>query len=202
MELYIVRHGQTEWNKEKRLQGSTNIMLAEEGIEAAKKTGVALKETSFDKIYSSPLTRAYDTASYIRADRNIELVKDERLKELCFGNLEGQVVDEMLKDPKSHFQNFFDKPHLYIPDDMGETLNNLKARASNFLVNEIEANEKNFNRVMIVGHGALNKALMAHIKKNKLEEFWTGAVQKNCNVIIVKLEDNIYEIIDEERKFY
>ena len=75
MELYIVRHGQTEWNKERRLQGSADIMLAKEGVEAAKKTGTALKNVAFDKIYSSPLTRAYDTACYIRADRNIEIVK-------------------------------------------------------------------------------------------------------------------------------
>lgn len=202
MELYIVRHGQTEWNKERRLQGSTDIMLTKEGIEAAKKTGTALRKVAFDKIYSSPLTRAYDTACYIRADRNIEIVKDERLRELCFGNLEGQVIEDMQNDKESHFKYFFDKPHLYIPDDKGETLYNLKERTRNFLVNEIEANEKNLTRVMIVAHGALNKALVAHIKKNSIEEFWMGGVQKNCSAFVVKLEDNIYEIIDEEKRFY
>ena len=53
MELYIVRHGQTVWNKEGRLQGSADIMLSEDGIELAKKTGEALKNVYFDKIFSS-----------------------------------------------------------------------------------------------------------------------------------------------------
>lgn len=202
MELYIVRHGQTVWNKEGRLQGSADIMLNEDGISLAVKTGEALKNVHFDKIYSSPLKRAYDTACYIRGDRNIPIIKDERIRELCFGNLEGQRMEDMRKDPSSHFTNFFDAPHLYVPDEKGETLDELRARGRDFLVNEIESNEDDYTRVMIVAHGAMNKALMAHIKKNKPSEFWTGGVQKNCNVIIVRLNQGKYEIIDEEKIFY
>ena len=116
MELYIVRHGQTVWNKERKLQGSTDIMLNEEGIRLAKLTGEGLKNIFFDKIYSSPLKRAYDTACYIRGDRNIPIVKDERIRELCFGDLEGRNMDEMSADKSSHFQHFFDEPQLYVPD--------------------------------------------------------------------------------------
>ena len=120
MELYIVRHGQTVWNKERKLQGSTDIMLNEEGIRLAKLTGEGLKNIFFDKIYSSPLKRAYDTACYIRGDRNIPIVKDERIRELCFGDLEGRNMDEMSADKSSHFQHFFDEPQLYVPDERGE----------------------------------------------------------------------------------
>lgn len=202
MELYIVRHGQTIWNKEGRLQGSADIMLNENGINLAKKTGEALKDVYFDKIYSSPLKRAYDTACYIRGDRDIPIVTDSRIKELCFGKLEGQKIEDMKKDPLSHFTHFFDAPHLYVPDEQGETIDALKERAGDFLVSEIEANEEIFTRVMIVAHGAINKALMAHIKQNKPEDFWKGGVQKNCNVIIVRLNQGKYEVIDEEKIFY
>lgn len=202
MELYIVRHGQTVWNKAGRLQGSTDIMLNEEGVSVAKKTGEALKDTHFDVIFSSPLTRAYDTACYIRGDRDIPVIKDERIKELCFGDLEGQVMSEMRKDENSHFQHFFDEPHLYVPDEKGETLEHLIERGRDFLIKEIEANEKNFKRVMIVAHGAMNKALMSHIKKNEIEDFWSGGVQKNCNVIIVELNDGKYNVVEEEKIFY
>ncbi len=202
MELYIVRHGQTVWNKEGRLQGNADIKLNEDGVLLAKKTGEALKNVRFDKIYSSPLVRAYDTACYIRGDRDIEVIKDDRIRELCFGNLEGQKMEDMRKDSTSHFTHFFDAPHLYVPDEKGETLEALIARAADFIKNEIEPYEKEYERVMIVAHGAINKALMAYIKQNRLEDFWGGGVQKNCNVMIVKLDEGKYEIIDEEKIFY
>ena len=202
MELYIIRHGQTMWNMERRLQGSTDIMLNEEGIRLARLTGEGLKNVYFDKIYSSPLTRAYDTACYIRGDRNIPIVKDERIRELCFGNLEGKNLDEMAADKSSHFQHFFDEPHLYVPDENGETIENMIERGAAFLKEEIEAHEKEYQRVMIVAHGAMNRALLSHIKKNDIKDFWEGAVQRNCSVIIIKLENGRYEILEEGKVFY
>ena len=57
-------------------------------------------------------------------------------------------------------------------------------------------------RVMIVAHGAMNKALMTHVKKHSLEHFWSGGLQKNCNVIIMDYTDGKYTIIDETKTFY
>ena len=106
MEIYIVRHGETLWNKERRCQGTIDINLNENGRELAVITGQALADTHFDVIYSSPLSRAYETACLIRGDRDIPVIKDDRLREICFGNMEGMCMDEMLKDPDSHFQHF------------------------------------------------------------------------------------------------
>ena len=66
MKLYIIRHGETDWNKEKRLQGQSDTQLNEYGIELARITGEALKDVHFDYIFSSPLKRAYKTAELIR----------------------------------------------------------------------------------------------------------------------------------------
>ena len=85
MELYIIRHGETDWNKEKRLQGRSDTELNEYGIELAEITADALKDVTFDRIYSSPLKRAYRTAEIIRLDRDIEIQTDDRLLEICFG---------------------------------------------------------------------------------------------------------------------
>lgn len=202
MELYIIRHGQTVWNKERRLQGSTDIMLNEEGIRLAKLTGEKLKNVYFDKIYSSPLTRAYDTACYIRGDRDIPIVKDERIRELCFGKLEGRNIDEMAADKNSHFQHFFDEPELYVPDEKGETLESIRERGADFLKTEIEIHESDYERVMIVAHGAMNRALLSHIKKSDIKNFWGRAVQKNCSVNIIRLENGKYEILEEDKTFY
>lgn len=202
MEIYIVRHGQTLWNQGKRLQGSTDIELNDNGRDLAIKTGIALKNTRIDVIYSSPLKRAYETASLIRGDRDIDIITDDRIRELSFGHFEGQNFSELIKDESLTFRYFFKQPHLYKPADDGESLEHLIKRAGNFMQEIIEPLEKTCERVMIVAHGALNKAIMSYIKKHSTEHFWSGGLQENCNVIIVDYTDRKYTIIDETRLFY
>ena len=103
MELYIVRHGETLWNREKRLQGREDIELSEKGREVARLTGEALMNTRIDKIFSSPLKRAYETACLIRNGRDIEIETDDRLRELSFGHFEGQNFSELIKDESLTF---------------------------------------------------------------------------------------------------
>ena len=89
MELYIVRHGKTEWNGKGRIQGWSDIELTDEGRAAARKTAEALKDLHIDAIYASPLKRAYETACILRGKREMPVIKDERIKEVGFGVLEG-----------------------------------------------------------------------------------------------------------------
>ena len=91
MKLYIIRHGETEWNKLKRLQGRTNIRLSDKGIELAKKTAIGMKDINIDLAITSPLDRAYDTAKYVIGDRDIPIIKDDRLMEISFGDWEGEL---------------------------------------------------------------------------------------------------------------
>lgn len=202
MELFIVRHGETLWNKDRRLQGSTDIGLSDKGRELAVKTGKALRNMTIDRIYSSPLSRAYETACLIRGDRSIEIKTDERLKEICFGNMEGQVMDELASNPQSSFRYFFDAPEKYVPDKNGETLQHLCDRTSEFMKQVIIPQADTAERIMIVGHGAMNKSIMCFIKKHGIDKFWSGGLQKNCNVIIVRYSDGIFEVLEEEKIFY
>ncbi|MDO5127245.1 MAG: histidine phosphatase family protein [Eubacteriales bacterium] len=202
MELYIVRHGETLWNAEKRLQGSCDIELSENGRALAKETGEALMDTQIDVIYSSPLIRAYETAELIRNGRDIPHYTDERLREMSFGCFEGQNFSELLKDESLTFQHFFKRPELFVAPEDGETFEQVIARAGDFMKEVIEPMADSHERVMIVAHGALNKAIMSYIKKHSVEYFWSGGLQTNCNVIIVDYSDGKYEIIDETRIFY
>ncbi len=202
MEIYIVRHGETVWNKAGKLQGSTDIELSDAGRELARITGEALRDTRIDKIYSSPLKRAYETACLIRGDRDIPVITDDRIKELCFGNLEGQVMSDMKEDPNSHFQNFFEAPHKYIPDEKGESLQDLCKRTAKFMEEVILTQANMCERIVIVGHGAMNKAIMCHVKKHGIDKLWSGGLQKNCNVIIVDYTDGEFTVIDEEKIYY
>lgn len=112
MEIYIVRHGQTIWNASNLLQGSVDIELDEKGRELAGKTGEKLEHTAFDKIYSSPLIRAYETACLIRGHRNIPIIRDDKLRELNFGVNEGKNFKELLADTSDPFHYFFERPEI------------------------------------------------------------------------------------------
>ena len=202
MEIYIIRHGETVWNAKKLLQGSTDIELNENGRELAGITGQNLESVVFDKICSSPLIRAYETACLIRGHRNIPIIRDARLRELCFGSNEGKDFSKLLADESDPFHYFFKQPELYRAPADGETLEHICARASEFLTEVIEPQWKELERVMIVAHGAMNKALMCHIKQHGIDQYWSGGLQTNCNVIIVNLDRDGYHVVDETRTFY
>lgn len=202
MELYIVRHGETVWNAQNLLQGSTDIELSENGRALAGETGENLEGTHFDKIYSSPLIRAYETANLIRGHRNIPIIRDERLRELCFGVNEGKNMRKLLKDEEDPFHYLFKQPDLYQAPAGGETLEHVCGRAAEFMREIIEPQERETERIMIVAHGALNKAIMCHIRQHGTDKFWSGGLQKNCNVMIVKREHGEYQVIEETKVFY
>lgn len=202
MEIYIVRHGETVWNEKKLLQGRTDIELNEHGRELARITGEALRDVHFDRVFSSPLVRAYETARLIAGTRDIEVEKCDLIKEMCFGDWEGQNMSALLKDGGQDFRYFFKQPHLYHPTANGESFEDVCTRAGRFMTEYIEPLENTCERVMIVAHGAINKAMMMHVKKHPLANFWDGGLQKNCNVIILDYSDGKYTIIDETKIFY
>lgn len=95
-ELYLVRHGETDWNAARRIQGRTDIPLNETGREQARRAGELLARRSWDAIYASPLDRAHETATII-ADRlgMTEVTDVEALVERDYGEAEGMAFDEI-----------------------------------------------------------------------------------------------------------
>jgi len=197
LELYILRHGETPWNVQRRFQGHSDIALNENGRELAGKTGEALEDTDFDIIYSSPLIRAYETACLVRGHRNIEIIRDERIKEMGFGVNEGKDGPTLFADTSSPFHYFFDAPEKYEAPEGGESIEAVMARAKDFLQKVIEPKEKEWHRVLISGHGAVNKALLAVMLGREKKDFWTGNVQHNCAITVVRLKNGRYELLED-----
>ena len=98
MRLIITRHGQTDWNAEGRLQGHQDIPLNSTGISQAETLRDELAGMHFDLIIASPLSRAYKTAEIINSKHNLEILRDNRIKEIYLGKLEGQTKDSDLID--------------------------------------------------------------------------------------------------------
>ncbi len=188
MKLYIIRHGETAWNKKLLLQGQTDIPLNENGRELAQVTARALQMVPFDLCITSPLLRAKETAQIILGSRKIPFWEDARIQEIGFGTYEGRRVrDEngMLVDPV--FQNFFSHPDQFVPPGDAESLPQLLARTAAFLDELALKTELADKTILISTHGAASRALLAHIKHTAHADFWDGGVPPNCAVTTVDL---------------
>lgn len=191
MELYLIRHGQTDWNKEGRLQGSVDIELNENGRSMAQAAGDRLESVNFDKIYSSPLKRAYETAQLIRKHRNLDIIVDQRLREISFGCMEGTTYDEW-SAPESPYRYFFatSENHKYFPPEGGETLEALCKRTKEFVQTEIEPQSETANRIMVVAHGALLASMMCYLDNHDYSNFWGDGLRKNCQETVYVFNSN------------
>jgi len=94
-ELILIRHGETAWNRERRMQGQTNTPLSEVGRAQAEAVGARLARHPFSALYSSDLARAWDTAAAIARASGREILGDPALRERTFGVFEGLTYDEM-----------------------------------------------------------------------------------------------------------
>lgn len=197
MELYIVRHGRTGWNELGLIQGSSDIPLLEEGREMARKTGEGLRNIEFDAIYASPLSRALETAQIIAGKRNLEIQKEQRLREMGFGVCEGE---QYLRD-SDLLQDFYDAPAQYRAPEGGESFFDVCARADDFL-SELLKKHGREERILIVAHAAINQALFRFLEKSSLTDLWKHGRQQNCAVAIAISDEKGFRIAEKNRIFY
>lgn len=203
MRLYIIRHGETPWNTQLRLQGQTDIELNEKGRALALVTARTMRGIHFDMVITSPLSRARETADIVLEHRDIPVITDERIREIGFGVMEGrQISKEEREDPASEFYCFFHDPGHYVPAEGGETIASLLERTAGFL-NELKEKQEWYGKTILVStHGAASRALLAAIKKTPQKGFWEKGVPKNCAVTIVDLEQGEWMIKEQDKVYY
>lgn len=115
-ELVLIRHGETAWNRERRMQGQTDTPLSEIGHAQARALGERMARDAFTTIYSSDLKRAWDTAAAIARLSGHEIVSEPRLRERTFGVFEGLSYDEMTQRyPAEHARFSLREPDYAVP---------------------------------------------------------------------------------------
>lgn len=203
MKIYLFRHGETDWNRARRLQGQSDIPLNAFGRELAAKTaeGLEAEGTIFDRAFSSPLARALETAQILTAGREIPLETDERLKEMHFGAYEGSFFDPMKEDPSHPFHHFFCGPERYLASEGAESFQEAMGRAEAFLWEKLAPLEGSCGTVLVVAHGAWNRCLLRVIAPTPLEDFWKAGMP-NCAASILSLEAGKFHILEESRIYY
>ena len=202
MKIYFVRHGETEWNKQKRIQGRVDIPLDEFGRMLARKTATGLAEIPFDVCYSSPLSRAKETATIILEGRDIPIIEDDRIIEMAFGEYEGKCCSKSGWNLPEEFHRFFDEPENYVPAPVGENFAEVKKRTGEFLQELFQKEQYQKSNVLISTHGAALAGMLNYIKGKPLSEYWGIGVHRNCAVTEVQVTDGVPEILSENVVYY
>ncbi len=203
MEIYLIRHGETDYNKQRRLQGIGDIPLNARGIELARRTAEGLLDVPFDKIYTSPLIRAKKTAEIIRGSRDIEIIPTDSLLEISFGDYEGLTVrEEDYNIPDPEFRNFFDAPHLYHTPPNGESIEQMRERTTSFIRQVMEDPKQEGKTILMASHGAAIRGILSGLQGLPVSRFWEGGVHKNCAVSLIRAELGKFEIVFENRVYY
>lgn len=192
MRLYILRHGQTDLNSEKRFQGRMQTELNDVGIAQAEKVASILsdKNIKFDKIYSSPLERAIRTGEIATGISRDKFVIDDNLTEIDFGINEGRKYDEIYGERC----NIFLSPEKYLPPEGGESLEALRFRTECFL--ERVCYEDNEDNILAVSHGTAIHMMLLYMRGQEINDLWTEHVG-NCNVTVVDIEECELKIRDD-----
>lgn len=194
MRLYLIRHGETNWNLEWKLQGRTNIPLNKNGRKVAELTRDALKAVHFDVAFTSPLDRARETAEILMEGRDIEIINEERIIEICFGKYEGAKKN----GSDENIEYFFKSPEKYVaPGEGAESIEQLYAREADFLQDLFQNEKYQDSTILISTHGAALSGLLGVIKGHTVAEFWKGGLHKNCGMSIVDVQDGKAVIVQE-----
>ena len=160
MTLYVIRHGQTQWNQEGRYQGQQDAPLTNLGRRQAQAVARRLKTVAFDRIFASPLGRAWTTAGFLTEETGIAPTADKRLMEVRYGECEGLTEEEIeAKFPgKMEWRNA-DKWTRRLPG--AECYGDMHERAKSFATEHLDgALDIAGPRIAIVGHSGINTTLV------------------------------------------
>jgi broad specificity phosphatase PhoE len=190
--LYLVRHGETDWNISKTIQGQLDIPLNQKGEVQAKELRESLKSVHFDAVFSSDLIRAKKTAEILTLERQLVIETTNALRERAFGIYQGKSMDEAHEKLYKLLEEYKDHPHII--ESQVETNEHMVSRALTY-IREISVGYQN-KTVLLVSHGGLMRTLLIHLGYCTSKQFPPfGAIK---NLAYIKLSSDGSEIKVEE----
>jgi len=191
--IYLVRHGETEWNEKKLVQGQTDTLLNKKGIIQAKELGKKFEQINFVAVFSSDLLRAKRTAEIMVLEKKLAVVTTKALRERLFGRFEGKHLDAMRKILGEL---------LTIPKKLQEklSLNDLEndeilvARLIPFLREAAVAYPG--KNILMISHGSLMRAFLSHVGFDIPE--YSERPMKNAGYLIIESDGVEFEVKEEK----
>jgi probable phosphoglycerate mutase len=188
--IFLVRHGQSEYNAKKIIQGHIDTALTPLGFVQARLAGEALKKHNIQKIFSSDLRRAYQTATTIGDVLGLPVEVDKRIREMHFGEWEGRTYEHIYANNMEDFQNWLKSP-VACPLPSQEDINDFTNRLNSFLNYILSLKEEN---ILVVGHGGSIQGLICIACNIGIENVW-GLMHNNTGISKIEYgEKNCGEI--------
>ena len=189
MNIWITRHGQTDLNKKKLMQGLSDIPLNEKGISQANDARNMIGDIKFDAVYSSSLKRAVKTASIIGGISEDEVIKDDRIIETDFGKYEATSYYAM--GPAMTL--YWALPEVFKAPKTVEPIKHMVKRSSDFLK---ELENKEYENVLVVCHGGIIRALCGYLEDRKNGIKWRPK-PKNCEIRVYEAKNGKHSFIKD-----
>ena len=189
MKIWVTRHGQTDLNKKKLMQGVVDEPLNETGIRQARAAAERVKDVTFDAVYASPLDRAVTTASIIGHVNKKDVIIDDRIIEANFGPYER----------KSYFRLnplmtlYWVLPEVFPAPKGVESTEEMVARSHDFL-RELE--KKDYENVLVVCHGGIIRSICGYLEDRKRGYRWRPRPH-NCEIRVYECINGSHTLVDE-----
>ena len=198
--IFLIRHGETEWNAIGKLQGSSDIKLLPEGINQAHMLAEHAPFSAVDAVYSSDLSRAMMTAEILAEKFGLPVIKERGLRETSFGDWEGRFLSELAKENPKGFEKFFTKPDKVQPPN-GETFLQSQARIMNAF-DEIIADNEDKN-IIVVSHGAAIRLILCAALYIPIRKMWSiGQYNMALNILVFEEGNFSIELLNSTLHLY
>ncbi len=166
-ELYIVRHGETEWNKNHKYQGQKDVKLNKTGKKQARLSAEALADVDLEAVCSSDLSRARKTAERIAEKHQLEVKSYADLQEIDFGEWEGKSYQEIIEEEKQRFDAWLNNPGSTSPP-AGENMDDLQQRVCKAFAQILQLSAA---KIAVVAHGGTIRAYLLHLLGMPLKNY-------------------------------
>ncbi|QGU94413.1 alpha-ribazole phosphatase [Clostridium bovifaecis] len=182
MNIYLLRHGETEENAKKSYYGGLDVGISEKGIRQCINVKKHIEGINFDRVYLSESKRAYQSAEIVLSDSKNYIV-DSRINELSFGEFEGKSYEDIKRLYPKEEKKWRECWKSFSPPG-GESYVELYGRVESFMKG-IETIEE--DNILVVTHGGIIRAVYTYILGGNLELFWKFSC-KNCDIALIKYE--------------
>jgi len=182
--IFLIRHGETNWNKEGRFQGQIDIPLNDNGKDQARKTSEYLRGVNFNKAFSSSMHRPYETAQIILQNKDLTIEKLDSLVEISHGLWEGKLEVEIREKWPLLLKNWHEIPEEVIMPE-GESIKDVSERSIEAFKN-ICLSQKDNDLTLLVAHDAVNKTLICNILGIDYSNIWM-IKQGNGGITVIDL---------------
>lgn len=190
--IYLVRHGQTEWNVEHKMQGHQNSPLTDLGVKQAEWLGESIQDEPIDIIYSSSSPRAHKTAELIRGNRDIEIIDTDDFKEISLGIWEGKSQEEVKGNCPEQFHYFWNDPENFHVQG-SESFRDVFNRAIRYVQQIINNHEG--HSILIVTHTVVVKLIMSYFEGRAMKDIWNPPYIHPACLCKIAIEKNAADIL-------